>query len=162
VKAPTAKGRCFAAGDCWKWGEKRDFIARTAREGEPLLVASLARGDDERLKSESLIALSEEKQKQILHFVQDDATAREGSGQGVKTHPCNTARVGHPKNTRTTTSSPVVYYAGKGKGSRKEHRERAALRALAFMSQMKSLCGNWLNRPSAAEAALIFGHLRHG
>jgi hypothetical protein len=30
-EARTAKGRCFAAGDCWKWGEKRDFIARTAR-----------------------------------------------------------------------------------------------------------------------------------
>jgi hypothetical protein len=40
----------------------------------------LARGDNERLKSESLVALSEEKQKQILHFVQDDATARKGFG----------------------------------------------------------------------------------
>jgi len=90
-EARTARRRCFAAADCWKWGEKRDFIARTASVGEPFLVASLARGDNERLKSESLVALSEEKQKQILHSVQDDTPAREEPDPGENRRLAGTA-----------------------------------------------------------------------
>ena len=48
------------------------FIARKASDGEPFFVAALLTGNNDWGQTESLVALSEEEQKQILHFVQDD------------------------------------------------------------------------------------------